>query len=216
MLICDEFEIQRRAMVANQLRSHGRNIDHSGVLQAMNRTPRHEFVPLPERARAYADYPLPIGYGQTISQPYIVAFMTAALDPHPGDRVLEIGAGSGYQAAVLSQLVSQVYTVEIVAELAAQAAATLRRLGYANVQVRCGDGALGWPEEAPFDAILVACAPRRIPAQLTNQLTPTGRMIVPVGSPDRQDLVLLRNTPHGLRRAAILPVSFVPMTGAAP
>lgn len=213
---CDEFEIQRHAMVAHQLRSPGRRIDHSGVLCAMGRIPRHEFVPVQEQARAYADYPLPIGYGQTISQPYIVAFMTAALDPRPADRVLEIGTGSGYQAAVLAQLVSEVYSVEIVAALAARAAATLGRLGYANVHVRCGDGASGWPEEAPFDAILVACAPQHVPLQLATQLTPNGRMIVPVGLPDQQELVLLHNTAQGLRQTAILPVSFVPMTGVAP
>jgi protein-L-isoaspartate(D-aspartate) O-methyltransferase len=214
MQICDEFEIQRRAMVEHQLRAYGRDIDHPGVLQAMARTPRHEFVPFQMRAGAYSDHPLPIGHGQTISQPYIVAFMTATLDPHPGDRVLEIGTGCGYQAAVLAQLVSEVYSVEIVEELAAQAAATLQRLEYSNVHVRHGDGARGWPEEAPFDAILVACAPRHIPKTLTTQLTPRGRMIVPVGTRDRQNLVLLRNTPQGLRRAEILPVTFVPMTSA--
>lgn len=215
MPVCDEFEIQRRAMVAHQLRSEGRDVVHPGVLRAMGRIPRHQFVPVPERAKSYTDSPVPIGYGQTISQPYIVAVMTAALDPKPGDRVLEIGAGSGYQAAVLAQLVSQVYTVEIVEPLAVECTARLQHLGYGNVHVRCGDGAAGWPEAAPFDAILVACAPRDIPAALPAQLRPGGRMVVPVGKPGDQELLLLRKTPRGLRRAAILPVAFVPMTGAA-
>ncbi len=215
MLLCDEFEIQRRAMVLHQLRSPGRDINHPAVLRAMHKIPRHEFVPLQEQARAYAEDPVPLAYGQTLSQPYLDALLTASLDLRHRDRVLEIGTGSGYQAAVLSELASEVYTIEIVPALAARAAKTLERLHDANVHVRCGDGAIGWPEAAPFDAILVACTLRHIPRALTAQLTPTGRMIVPVGTLDRQNVVLLHNTPHGLWRSAVLPVACVPMPGLA-
>ena len=170
---------------------------------------------LPERlrAQAYDDHPLPIGYGQTISQPFIVAFMTEQLEPKPTDRVLEIGTGSGYQAAVLAGLVAKVYTIEIVEELAARAAADLKRLGYTNVQVRAGDGYKGWPEAAPFDAIMVTCAPERVPEPLAEQLKDGGRIIIPVGPLWNQELVLLRKHDGKLEQHAVLPVQFVPMTG---
>lgn len=162
------------------------------VLKAMAGTLRHEFVPEEERLKAYEDHPLPIGFGQTISQPYIVAFMTEALDLKATDRVLEIGTGSGYQAAVLSQLVSEVYSIEIVKGLAERAAETLKRLGYENVKTKYGDGYQGWPDEAPFDALIVTCAPDKIPQALVDQLKEGARMIIPVGGEgDIQELYLL-------------------------
>jgi protein-L-isoaspartate(D-aspartate) O-methyltransferase len=161
---------------------------------------------------AYEDGPLPIGHGQTISQPYVVAFMTAALDPKPTDRVLEIGTGSGYQAAVLAGLVAEVFSIEIVEPLARRAEADLKRLGYGNVKVRSGDGYLGWPGEAPFDIIIVTCAPEQVPKALVDQLKVGGRMIIPVGPQSGpQDLYLLRKTPKGLEKQAVMPVRFVPM-----
>ena len=181
----------------------------------MGRVPRHEFVPERLRGEAYQDHPLPIGHGQTISQPYIVAFMTQELDPKPTDRVLEIGTGSGYQAAVLAEMVSEVYTIEIVAELAQRATADLKRLGYTNVHVRAGDGYKGWAEAAPFDAIIVTCAPERVPEPLAAQLKEGGRMIIPVGAGWGQDLVLLRKRGGKIERSTVLPVRFVPMTGEA-
>lgn len=203
----------RRRMVAEQLAGPGRDIRHARVLRAMEKVPRHEFVPESVRAHAYEDRPLPIGYGQTISQPYIVAFMTAQLDPQPGEKVLEVGTGSGYQAAILAELGAEVYTIEILEPLAETAAATLRRLGYTNVWVRTGDGYLGWPEAAPFDAIMVTCAPDHVPQPLVEQLREGGRMIIPVGPPGLQQLVLLRKREGRLERRAVLPVLFVPMTG---
>ena len=203
----------RQQMVISQLLSSGRGITNARVLAAMGKVPRHEFVPERLRAQAYDDHPLPIGYGQTISQPFIVAFMTEQLDPKPTDRILEIGTGSGYQAAVLAGLVAKVYTIEIVEELATRAAADLKRLGYTNVQVRAGDGYKGWPEAAPFDAIMVTCAPERVPQPLVEQLKDGGRVIIPVGPRWNQELVLLRKRGGKLERRAVLPVSFVPMTG---
>jgi protein-L-isoaspartate(D-aspartate) O-methyltransferase len=205
----------RQRMVAEQLATHGRDITNSRVLSAMGLVPRHEFVPEALRLQAYEDHPVPIGHDQTISQPYIVAFMTQQLDPKPSDRVLEIGTGSGYQAAVLAGLVAQVYTVEILADLAQRAAADLQRLGYTNVHVRAGDGYQGWPEATPFDAVIVTCAPERVPQPLIDQLKDGGRMIIPVGRALRQDLVLLRKRAGKLEQQAVLPVSFVPMTGKA-
>ncbi len=200
----------RMNMVREQLAARG--LRDPRILAAMGRVPRHAFVPAGVQAQAYDDGALPIGYGQTISQPFIVALMTLAVDPKPGDRVLEIGTGSGYQAAVLSGLVAEVYSVEIVAPLARRAEADLRRLGYANVRVRAGDGHLGWPEAAPFDAILVTCAPDSIPQPLVDQLKVGGRMIIPVGPAwEAQELVLLRKTSRGLERQRVLPVRFVPM-----
>jgi protein-L-isoaspartate(D-aspartate) O-methyltransferase len=209
----DAFAVARQQMVASQLLGPGRGITNARVLAVMGKVPRHEFVPERLRARAYDDYPLPIGHGQTISQPYIVAFMTEQLAPQPTDRVLEIGTGSGYQAAVLAELVAEVYTVEIVEELANRAAADLKRLGYTNVHVRAGDGYKGWPEAAPFDSVIVTCAPEHVPQPLIDQLKNGGRMIIPVGPLWSQELVLLRKEGGKLEQHAVLPVQFVPMTG---
>lgn len=211
----DPFAIVRKRMVAEQLAGPGRNITNALVLAAMGKVPRHEFVPERLRSEAYLDCPLPIGHGQTISQPFIVAFMTEQLEPQPTDRVLEIGTGSGYQAAVLAELVAKVYTIEIVEDLARQAAADLRRLGYTNVCVRTGDGYQGWPEAGPFDAIIVTCAPEAVPPPLVEQLKEGGRLILPVGPPWYQRMVLLRKKGGKLERHAVMPVRFVPMTGAS-
>ena len=211
----DAFALARGRMVAEQLAVPGRNITNARVLAAMGKVPRHEFVPESLRSRAYDDYPLPIGYGQTISQPFLVGFMTESLQPRPSDRVLEIGAGSGYQAAVLAQLVAEVYTIEIIEDLANQAAATLKRLGCTNVHVRAGDGYQGWPQAAPFDAIIVTCAPEKVPQPLVDQLKEGGRMIIPIGSTWVQELMLLHKHGGKLEQQAVLPVRFVPMTGEA-
>ena len=211
----DAYASLRERMVQLQLQAAGRDLTNARVLAAMGRVPRHEFVPADLRHEAYADHPLPIGHGQTISQPYIVAFMTEVLDPKPGDRVLEVGAGSGYQAAVLAQVVSNVFTIEIVEALAKRAAADLARLGYTNVQVRTGDGYRGWPEAAPFDAIMVTCAPDHVPQPLVQQLKEGGRMIIPVGAFGDQELYLLEKRGGQAQRRAVLPVRFVPMTGEA-
>jgi protein-L-isoaspartate(D-aspartate) O-methyltransferase len=206
----------RQRMVDEQLATPGRGIADRRVLAAMAKVPRHEFVPENLRHLAYTDGPLSIGYGQTISQPYIVAFMTEILKPQAGDRVLEIGTGSGYQAAVLAELVAEVYTIEIVEALARRAETDLRRLGYANIRVRAGDGYQGWPEKAPFDAVIVTCAPEAVPQALTDQLKDGGRMIIPVGGGGEvQELVLLEKQGGRLHRRAVLPVRFVPMTGKA-
>lgn len=204
---------ERHRMVQEQIAVRGRDVRHPGVLDAMRTVPRHVFVPRDAAQRAYEDYPLPIGHGQTISQPYIVAFMTEQLDPQPTDRVLEVGTGSGYQAAVLSRLVAEVYTIEIVEPLAAQAAQDLQRLGYTNVFVRAGDGYAGWPEKAPFDAIIVTCAPDHVPQPLVEQLREGGRMIIPVGEFGDQNLVLIEKRDGQIARRTVLPVRFVPMTG---
>ena len=211
----DAFALARRRMVAEQLAASGRDITNARVLAAMGKVPRHEFVPESLRSRAYDDYPLPIGQGQTISQPFLVGFMTESLQPRPSDRVLEIGTGSGYQAAVLAQLVAEVYTIEIIEDLANQAAAILKRLGCTNVQVRAGDGFQGWPQAAPFDAIIVTCAPEKVPQPLVDQLKEGGRMIIPVGSAWNQELMLLHKHGGKLEQQAVLPVRFVPMTGEA-
>jgi len=209
----EAFAQARRQMVQEQLTRPGRGITNSRVLEVMGKVPRHEFVPEYLRSRAYEDGPLPIGYGQTISQPFIVAFMTETLQPRPSDRVLEIGTGSGYQAAVLSELVTQVYTIEIIKELADRAAADLKRLGYTNVQVHAGDGYRGWPTAAPFDAIIVTCAPDKVPQPLVDQLKDGGRMIIPVGAYGNQDLVVVHKRNGKLTEKTLLPVRFVPMTG---
>ena len=178
--------------------------------EALRKVPRHRFVPLQMQASAYEDSPLPIGLGQTISQPYVVAFMTEALELQPLDRVLEIGTGSGYQAAVLSLLAGEVYSMEILEPLGREAEARLKEMGYANVRVRIGDGYRGWPEAAPFDAIIVTAAPPDVPPALVAQLRPGGRMVVPVGR-YVQNLIRLRRTAKGLERESLLPVRFVPM-----
>ena len=202
-----------QAMVESQIA--GRGVRDSRVLDAMRAVPRHEFVPANLRTRAYEDNPLPIGYEQTISQPYIVAFMTEQLASQPTHRVLEIGTGSGYQAAILGELVHEVYSIEIVRPLGEEAAQRLTRLGYANVSVRVGNGYLGWPERAPFDAIIVTCAPESVPQPLIDQLKPGGRMCIPVGpTAGVQELYLMSKRADGtLERNAILSVRFVQMTG---
>jgi protein-L-isoaspartate(D-aspartate) O-methyltransferase len=200
----------RRGMVRRQIEARG--VGDPAVLRAMRAVPRHRFVPEAPPEAAYTDRPLPIGYGQTISQPYIVAFMAEAAAIEPGDRVLEIGTGSGYGAAVLAELAGQVYTIEIVPELAERARGVLGRTGYRNVEVRTGNGWLGWPEAAPFDAIVVTAAPERVPAALERQLAVGGTMVIPVGDVV-QTLRVLRKTPDGLREVASLPVRFVPMVG---
>lgn len=209
----DPYAAARERMVARQLATWDRGITNRRVLDVMGAVPRHELVPPAVRAQAYSDQPLPIGHGQTISQPYIVAFMTQVLNPKPTDRVLEIGTGSGYQAAVLSGLVQTVHTIEIVDPLARRATADLARLGYTNVFVRAGDGYLGWPEEAPFDAVIVTCAPDHVPRPLVDQLREGGRMIIPVGPAGRQSLHLLEKRDGRVAQRSILPVRFVPMTG---
>ncbi len=185
------------------------------VIDAMARVPRHEFVPPGEGHVAYANAPLPIGHGQTISQPYIVAVTTDTLGVGEGDRVLDVGTGSGYQAAILAELVDRVYGIEIVEELATQARDRLFRLGYTNVEVRAGDGHRGWPEHAPYDGIVVAAATPTIPPALIEQLRPGGRLIIPIGGRFMsQDLVLVEKGDDGkVRKRSILPVSFVPLTG---
>ena len=204
-----DFAAQRQRMVGQQLKPRG--IKDERVLAAMAKVPREEFIPAGARADAYEDGPLPIGYGQTISQPYIVAFMTEQLRPKPSDRVLEIGSGSGYQAAILAELVTDVYTIDIVEPLAKTAEATLQRLGYKNVHIKVGDGYKGWPEEAPFDAIIVTCAPEKVPQPLVDQLKDGGRMVIPVGERFAQQLYLLEKKNGQLKESATLPVRFVPM-----
>ena len=200
-------------MVHDQIEARG--VSDPAVLGAMRRVARHEFVPAEFRALAYEDRPLPIGEGQTISQPYIVALMTELLAVKSGRRVLEIGTGSGYQAAVLAEIGADVYSIEIIAKLAEGARATLTRLGYRKVQVRTGDGYLGWPEAAPFDGIIVTAAPPRVPQPLIDQLKPGGRLVMPEGVGE-QDLVVYAKTQDGrLHREEVMPVRFVPMTGRA-
>jgi protein-L-isoaspartate(D-aspartate) O-methyltransferase len=208
-----EFATERQKMVEEQLRPRG--IRDERVMAAMAKVPREEFIPENIRAQAYADGALPIGHDQTISQPFIVAFMTEQLRLQPNNRVLEIGTGSGYQAAVLAELVKDVYTIEIVQPLAKEASARLARLDYNNAHVKVGDGFQGWPEVAPFDAIIVTCAPDKVPPPLTAQLKDGGRMIVPVGSGIDQQLYLLEKKNGELAQTAILPVRFVPMMGEA-
>lgn len=204
------YEAMREQMVAGQI--EGRGVRDPRVLAALRKVPRHEFVPESVRAESYGDYPLPIGEGQTISQPYIVAYMTESLGLQPGDRVLEVGTGSGYQAAVLAELAAKVFTIEIIPVLGERAEATLSRLGYTNVEVRVGDGYLGWPEEAPFDAVIVTCAPDAIPRPLEEQLRDGGRMIIPVGEQGGvQELVLVEKKQGALRRERVMMVRFVPM-----
>ena len=204
------FATSAGAMVERQLRPRG--IDDPRTLQAMAKVAREKFVPKELQARAYEDRPLPIGYGQTISQPFIVAFMTQEVKPKPGDRVLEIGTGSGYQAAVLAELVAEVYTIEIVKPLAQSAEARLRELGYKNIHVKAGDGYKGWPEHAPFDAIIVTAAPDHIPQPLVEQLKEGGRMVIPVGGTFVQQLNVLEKRGGAVKQTAAIPVKFVPLT----
>jgi len=207
-----EYARRRQAMVERQLRARG--IKDEKVLRAMAKVPRHEFVPAAVRGAAYADRPLPIGEGQTISQPYIVALMTEAAKVKRGDKVLEIGTGSGYQAAVLAEITPEVYTIEILPSLAKGAEAALKRLGYESVKVRIGDGYLGWEEHAPFAAIIVTCAPDHIPQPLVEQLAEGGRIVIPVGRRDPvrgQKLTLGEKRGGELRLSIIAPVLFVPL-----
>ena len=190
-----------------------RDIRSERVLDAMTRVPRHRFVPPELERAAYDDTPLPIGHGQTISQPYIVAFMTEALAIEPGHRVLEIGTGSGYQAAVLAELAREVYTIEIIPELGAQARTTLHSLGYTNIHVKIGNGYEGWPRHAPFDGIVVTAAPEAVPQALVDQLAMNGKMAIPVGR-IVQEMRLLTKTPDGISERTVFPVRFVPMVGS--
>jgi protein-L-isoaspartate(D-aspartate) O-methyltransferase len=208
-----DFAVRRDAMVRSQIEN--RDIRSPRVLAAMREIPRHEFVPEEFQNSAYEDRPLGIGYGQTISQPYIVAFMTEHLAPKPSDRILEVGTGSGYQAAILSKLVAEVYSIEIVPQLAENAAAVLKKLGLANVHTKAGDGYQGWSEHAPFDGIIVTCAPDHVPNPLVQQLKEGGKMIIPVGDLGDQSLYLLEKRGGKIERKAVLPVRFVPMTGKA-
>ncbi len=200
----------RAAMVRDQLR--GRDVVNPRVLDAMSRVPRHLFVPDTVRADAYGDFPLPIGHDQTISQPYIVGYMSQALEVEPHHRVLEIGTGSGYQAAILAELASEVYTIEIVAALSDRARKTIAELGYKNVRSKTGNGYLGWPEHAPYDRVMVTAAPDAVPRGLVDQLRVGGLMAIPVGTID-QELRILRRTDTGLETLRTLPVRFVPMVG---
>ena len=209
--LSQDYNEQREKMVGRQIEDRG--IDHKPTLEAMRRVERHLFVPPEHRKYAYEDTALPIGYGQTISQPFIVATMTQLLDPKPGDRVLEIGTGSGYQAAVLSGIVKEVYTIEIVRELGEQTKKLLERLGYKNVTAIIGDGYKGLPEKAPFDGIIVTAAPEEIPPPLIEQLKEGGRMVIPVGAPTEvQTLMLLEKRKGKIVKKRITEVRFVPFT----
>jgi protein-L-isoaspartate(D-aspartate) O-methyltransferase len=208
----DPFKEAREWMVDKQISARG--ISDERLLAAMRMVPRHELVPIEVRKYAYADHPLPIGEEQTISQPYIVAYMTEQLRLEGGERVLEIGTGSGYQAAVLAELCERVYSIEIVPQLAERAKKDLKRLGYDNIEIRQGDGYRGWPEEAPFDAIIVTAAPETVPKPLVEQLKVGGRMILPVGR-GYQQLMLITRDQEGVSQSQLIPVRFVPMTGEA-
>jgi protein-L-isoaspartate(D-aspartate) O-methyltransferase len=203
-----QWKDEAKKMVTRQLISRG--IADQNVLRVMQNTPRHLFVPENIRQEAYRDGPLPIGEGQTISQPFIVAIMTELLKLKGHEKVLEIGTGSGYQAAVLAQLVDTCYTIELVEPLAKQASTLLKQLGYTNVIAKCGDGYKGWPEHAPFDRIIVTAAPVEIPEALVDQLKPDGIMVLPVGK-YYQDLIVITKTKKGIKRESIIPVRFVPM-----
>jgi len=204
-------ERRRQRMVEDQVRARG--VADPRVLAAMEQVPRHLFVPEDVRDRAYSDRPLPIGSGQTISQPYIVGLMTELLGLKPGSKVLEIGTGSGYQSAVLSRLAAQVYTIEILPALGEQASRTLARLGYSNVHVRIGDGYQGWPEKKPFDAIVVTAAPPYVPQPLLDQLAVGGRLVLPVGDLWQDLTVYTKRKDGSFEKKNVLPVRFVPMTG---
>jgi protein-L-isoaspartate(D-aspartate) O-methyltransferase len=205
-----EFAKLREQMVREQLRT--RDIVDPRVLAAMQKVPRHEFVPSDYRNSAYEDNALPLGMGQTISQPYIVAYMTQALELHGKDRVLEIGTGSGYQAAILAELAAEVYTIEIIPQLQDHARAVLAKLGYRNIHFRVGDGYAGWKEKAPFDRIIVTAAPDAVPEPLLDQLSEGGRLIIPIGT-QNQELVIYEKENAGIKHHSTIPVRFVPMTG---
>ena len=205
------YTLERRCMIDEQLRPPSRDITHPRVLQAMLNTPRHLFIPDPLRAEAYHDTALPIGHGQTISQPYIVALMTQALDPQPHHRVLEIGTGSGYQAAILAPLVAEIHTLETIPALAQRAADTLTAQDIQNVHVHPADGQAGWLPAAPYDAILITCATPRIPPALPPQLANSGRLILPLGAHDHQQLTLLEKLANRQTQTPLCPVRFVPL-----
>jgi protein-L-isoaspartate(D-aspartate) O-methyltransferase len=205
----DRWMKEREKMVKLQIAHRG--VRDPLVLAAMREVERHLFVPESYRNQAYADYPLPIGEGQTISQPYIVALMTEALALKRSDRVLEVGTGSGYQAAILGELCEKVFTVEIIKSLGERSKTLLAELGYENIEVKVGDGYQGWPEHAPFDAIIVTCSPTHVPQPLKEQLAEGGRMVIPVGEQGVQDLVILKKQDNRLHIDMILPVRFVPM-----
>ncbi len=205
----DSFEKKRDRMVLEQIELRG--VNDRAVLKAMRKVPRHKFVPDIYMEYAYNDYPLPIGEEQTISQPYIVAYMTAALKLEPSDKVLEIGTGSGYQAAVLAEICDSVYTIEIFESLGNKALKLLNSLHYDNIKVKIGDGYKGWPEFSPFDVIIVTCSPSEIPQPLIDQLKEGGRMIIPVGLKNNQNLVLLKKKNGKIKQHSVLPVRFVPM-----
>jgi protein-L-isoaspartate(D-aspartate) O-methyltransferase len=205
---------RRQAMVEKQIQSRG--VKDPAVLRSMKETPRHLFVPDALQSQAYSDSPLPIGYEQTISQPYIVAAMTEMLNAQPHHRVLEIGTGSGYQAAVLSPLVAHVYTIEIVPQLAVSSTALLRKLGYRNITVRQGDGYAGWPGQAPFDRIILTAAPPEIPQALIDQLKPGGRLVAPEGREYQEIVIIDKDAQGGTRRRSDIPVRFVPMVRPRP
>jgi protein-L-isoaspartate(D-aspartate) O-methyltransferase len=209
LLLMQDYKKLREEMVKTQIQERG--VKDSATLAALRKVPRHSFVPTDQLANAYEDRPLPIGYGQTISQPYIVGYMTAIIKPKPGQKVLEIGTGSGYQAAVLAEIVSNVYTIEIVEELGKQASTRLKNLNYKNIEVKIADGYHGWKEHAPFDAIVVTAAAEYIPTPLKEQLKDGGRMIIPVGSPYMtQQLMLIEKTGNKFRTSSMMPVRFVP------
>ena len=203
-----DWDAARQRMIADQLRT--RDVCDERVLAAVSRVERHRFIPEDARSESYEDHPVPIGYGQTISQPYIVGFMTQALDVEPHHRVLEIGTGCGYQTAVLAELAREVFSIEVVPDLAARARATLTELGYANVHLRVGDGYDGWPEEAPFDRILGAAAPREIPPVLVDQLAVEGILVMPVGD-WHQEIRVIQKSGGQVQSRDVLPVRFVPM-----
>lgn len=207
----DPFEDLRNEMVERQIKARG--VQDPAVLKAMTKVPRHEFVPAHLHGKAYEDHPLPIGEGQTISQPYIVALMTELLALPSGARVLEVGTGSGYQAAVLGEIADEVYSIEIISKLAKRAEVALKRLGYSNIQVREGDGYLGWPEAAPFDGIMVTAAPEVVPQLLLDQLKEGGRLVIPVGPQFGQSLYVFEKVRGEIRKREVIPVSFVRMVG---
>lgn len=204
------YDKERRIMVEHQIKSRG--VKNKAILEAMSKVERHMFLPENLRIFSYADEPQPIGEGQTISQPYIVALMTELLEPDPEDRVLEVGAGSGYQAAILAELVNHVYTLEIIPALAKRSGELLQNLGYQNITVQTGNGYEGWPEKAPFDKIIVTAAPPSLPQALTEQLKTGGRLVIPVGEA-YQVLYLVTKDESGCHSKEVIPVRFVPMTG---